>query len=141
MTEDRKSIYKEALLDHYRHPRNRGELDGADVIKRGRNPRCGDEVELGLHFEGDRIDWIRFRGRGCSVCIASASMLTEAVTGKSREEIQVISKDMHAWFSHESDQAPAQVLQPLEVTRIHPSRQRCVMLSWEALDEALGEGG
>ena len=73
------TLYKEVLLEHFHQPRNKGGLQGADVLRRGSNPRCGDEIEVGLFLQGDRLERVKFRGRGCSVCIASASLMTEAL--------------------------------------------------------------
>ena len=86
------SLYKEVLLDHFHHPRNKGDLAGADVVRRGSNPRCGDEIEVGIEVEAGRLSRVRFRGRGCSVCIASASLMTEAVTGRDAAEAQALAE-------------------------------------------------
>jgi nitrogen fixation NifU-like protein len=137
------SLYKETLLRHYRHPHNKceGELKGADIVRRGANPRCGDEIEVGLYLQDGHLARVEFRGRGCSVCIASASMMTEAVQGRSAKEARQLCADMQAWF-HKGDGAgltePPKDLQALSAVREYPARRRCVLLSWEALDDALG---
>src|SRR3546814_8415534 len=69
------TIYKEALLDHYRNPRNRGDLENTQIVRRGRNPLCGDEVDIGITIEDETLTRVRFRGRACSICIASASIM------------------------------------------------------------------
>lgn len=137
-------LYKAALLDHYRNPRNKGDVGDADVLHRGSNPRCGDEVEVGVYMDGDLLKSVRFRGRGCSICLASASMMTEAATGRSREEALRLHRRMHEWFDCEAAAAtpvfdqdlPAQV-QPLSAVRHFPARRQCVLLAWNALAEAL----
>jgi nitrogen fixation NifU-like protein len=136
------SLYKETLLKHYRHPHNRcdGELQGADVVRRGGNPRCGDEVEVGLYLHDGRLAKVKFRGRGCSVCIASSSMMTDAVSGQSTEEARQLCHHMQDWFQQGdgTDLAPPpEDLQALSAVREHPARRRCVLLSWEALADAL----
>jgi nitrogen fixation NifU-like protein len=134
------TLYKDILLEHSRHPRNKGELEGADVVCRGSNPRCGDEVEVGLFMQGDRLQSVRFRGRGCSVCMASSSLMTEAVSGRSRSEARDLCQQMQAWFTpgDGADVAePLPALGALEAVRGYPARRRCVLLSWEALSEAL----
>jgi nitrogen fixation NifU-like protein len=131
------SLYKDVLLEHYRHPHNRGGLEQTDVIRRGSNPRCGDDIEVGIKYEGNRLAQVRFRGRGCSICIASASMMTEAVHGKSREEASQLYKKMKQWFEDKQDTEPEASLRPLAAVRDHSARRRCVMLSWEALEDAL----
>lgn len=133
------SIYKDVLMDHYRNPRNRGDLRDADVVRRGSNPRCGDDIEVGVNFDDDRLDRVMFRGRGCSVCLASASMMTEAVTGKSKQDAHQLAGGMKAWFSADGEK-PAESLQALEAVRGHSARKRCVLLAWEALDDALTAG-
>lgn len=131
--------YNDTLKDHYHHPRNRSDPSDAQVVRRGRNPRCGDDLEIGVDFDGDTLSRVRFRGRGCSICIVSASMMTEAVTGHSREEARALSTFMHEWFAGQAvadDEAPGP-LRPLSLVRKFPARRRCVLLAWEALDETL----
>lgn len=133
------TAYKEALLDHYRNPRNRGDPGNAQVVRRGRNPRCGDDLEIGVDFDGDTLSRVRFRGRGCSICIASASIMTEAITGKDFSEVRTLTDFMHRWFGDDGsagDEAPEWLL-PLSPVRQMPARRRCVLLAWEALNEAL----
>ncbi len=134
------SLDKDILMDHYRNPRNRAALGDADVVRRGSNPRCGDDLEIGVNFDDATLQKVRFRGRGCSVCIASASMMTEAVTGKTREETHRLYQSMKAWLSAEDvgGSAPLESLQPLAAVRVHHARRRCVLLAWEALNDALG---
>lgn len=132
--------FKTILMDHYRHPRNRGRLAQAHVTKRGRNPRCGDDVEVAVLFEDDRLQQVVFEGRGCSVCIASASMMTEAVSGKTREQARTLYQEIAAWFSEKSrrpDVGEMEFLHALEAVRRYPARERCVLLAWQALNEAL----
>lgn len=132
------ALYKQQLLDHARKPRNKGDLSGADRTARGSNPRCGDEIELGLYLDADRIERIEFRGRGCSICIASASLLTEAACGR-REEVLALCENVYAWLDpgNSHDQAPCESLQALGPVRAHRARQRCALLSWGALRDAL----
>lgn len=136
------ALYKEALLEHYRHPRNRcsGAIHGADAVERGANPRCGDEVEIGVFLQGTAIEEVRFRGRGCSICIASASMMTEAVTGLTVANTRLLCDRMRNWFG-EGESAPdlplPEGLQALVAVRRYPARKKCVLLSWEALGDAL----
>ena len=132
------ALYKEQLLDHARKPRNRGDLEDADLRCRGSNPRCGDEVELGLYLDDGALDQLRFRGRGCSICMASASLLTEVATG-SVDDAAALCGAMHDWFAAAEPEAPPPrpELAPLGPVRKHPARHRCVLLSWDALRQAL----
>ena len=134
------SFYKAVLLDHFRHPRNKGDLVGADVVVRGDNPRCGDEIEVGLFLRGNKLEQVKFRGRGCSVCIAAASMMSEAVTGRSKEEAHHLCEEMHNWFGKGNGtdvNQPPDDLEALSAVREYPARRRCVLLSWDALSDAI----
>lgn len=139
------SLYKEVLLEHYRHPHNRceGELEAADVVRRGSNPRCGDEVEVGLYLQAGRVEKVRFRGRGCSVCIASASLMTDAVSGRSTDAARQLCEDMRHWFRQGDGEhiaaPPPEGLLALSAVREYPARRRCVLLAWDALAEALDQ--
>ena len=135
-------VYKEKLLEHYRQPRNRcdGAIEAADAIERGSNPRCGDEVEVGIFLTEGGLDKVQFRGRGCAVCIASASMMTEAVTGMRVDQALRLCEQMHTWFDAQDDAATLTLpesLQALGAVREHPARRKCVLLSWEALAAAI----
>ena len=81
-------FYKEVVLDHYQRPRNRGELENADIEEHLNNPLCGDEVTVYAKLRDGKVANIRFTGRGCSISQASASMLTERLSGKDREEAE-----------------------------------------------------
>lgn len=131
-------LYKALLLDHARKPRNKGDLSDADQVCRGSNPRCGDEIDLGLYFEDGQLDRVKFRGRGCAICIASASMLTE-VAGGSPESVLDLCDAMHDWFDPGAarDQAPCDELLALGPVRAHPARHRCALLCWDALRSSM----
>jgi nitrogen fixation NifU-like protein len=86
-------IYKDIILDYYRHPRNFGELPDPDVRAKDSNPLCGDVIEMELKIRDGRIDDLRFKGRGCAISQASASMLTELAKGKTLEEVKSMGKD------------------------------------------------
>lgn len=137
-------MYKETLLEHYRHPRNRceGPIQNADATERGANPRCGDEVEVAIFLQDDTIEQVKFRGRGCAICIASASMMTETVNGNSVTRALDLCDQMRAWFgrpeSPTADSLPHS-LNALEAVRNHPARKKCVLLSWEALAGAIAQ--
>jgi len=133
-------LYKAQLLDHFKKPRNKvlGELTVMQVVRRGSKPRCGDEIEVGLSLKDNLIDLIQFRGRGCSVCIASASMMTEFITGKPVEHAKIIAIQMQRWIEGEDVNIPS-ILKPLKAVRHHPARKKCVMLAWHALIEGLEE--
>ncbi len=89
MSED---IYKETILDHFRHPRNFGELPNANARAREANVVCGDVIEMQLRVDGDKVEDVRFQGQGCAISLASASKLTEFSKGKSVSEIKQLGK-------------------------------------------------
>lgn len=133
-------LYKDVLMAHYRKPYNYGDLSDVDVVRRGSNPRCGDEVEIGVRFDGERLAKVAFKGRCCAICIASASMMTEVLTGRQRDDARRLCLEMTAWFSGADDGAvavPPEPLPALSAVRPYPARRRCVLLAWEALDGAL----
>src|SRR6185436_3942557 len=81
------ALYQEMILDHYRRPRNKGTLENPDASVEMNNPLCGDEIGLQVAFDGDQISDVKFSGRGCSISLASASMMTQLLKGKTRVEI------------------------------------------------------
>lgn len=85
-------VYKETILDHYRHPRNYGDLPDANARAKDSNVLCGDVIEMQLRLNGNRIDDVRFRGQGCAISLASASMLTEFSKGKPISEMEKLGK-------------------------------------------------
>lgn len=86
-------LYREHILDHYQHPRNRGTLDHPDISYEDANPLCGDLIRMDLQVKDGRIDQVRFSGTGCSISQAAASMLCEAIEGKTLDEARKISRD------------------------------------------------
>ena len=135
------SLYKDILLDHFHNPRNRGELDSLQIVKRGSNPRCGDEIEIGVDCNDDMLETVRFRGRGCSTCLASASMMTECTKGMTTAGARNLAGEMNAWIVGERETAPAEGVAALAAVKQHPARKKCVLLAWQALDAILHELG
>jgi len=137
------SLYKEILLNHFRHPRNKGRLPKADLVARGRNPRCGDDIEIEVKLQGDRLDQVMFSGRGCSVCMASASIMTSEVVGKSIGVARDLCQTMDKLFNEGEKQEEALAmklegdLNVLSAVKEVPARRHCVLLSWQALSDAL----
>lgn len=131
------ALYKEALLDHFKNPRNhrREPFEGEYLTARGRNPRCGDDVEVGLKVEQGLIVEAGFRGRGCSICMASTSMLVEALDHAEFTEAKALYAQVRSWADEEV-RLPDN-LQPLDAVRSSPSRKRCALLGWNALGELL----
>lgn len=134
------SIYKELILDHYRKPRNKGALEAPTVSVSMRNPMCGDEVELMLAVDGERIADARFTGHGCSISQASVSMMTETLKGKTLDEALDLERRFLALMRGEEEPRMDRALgdlRSLEGVSKLPVRIKCALLGWNALDEAV----
>src|SRR2546430_8062774 len=118
--------YRDYILDHYRNPRNYGKLANANAHAEDSNPLCGDQLAIDLHIEGDQVTEVRFKGRGCAISQASASMLSEMIEGKTVEEVVQLGKD--------------DVLESLGIA-ISPARMKCAFLSLRVLHRSLALAG
>ncbi|MGH8178568.1 MAG: Fe-S cluster assembly sulfur transfer protein SufU [Steroidobacter sp.] len=137
---DLKDLYRDVIVDHNRNPRNFGKLEPADAHADGHNPLCGDRLTLYVNLEGDRIRETRFEGSGCAISIASASLLTEAVKGRSKQEVHSLFEDMHALLTqHDAtvDLPKLGKLAALSGVREFPVRVKCASLCWHTLNAAL----
>ena len=153
-------LYREIILDHYRNPRNRGELPAPPAhAETGFNPLCGDEITLYIQVDGDRLDDIKLTGQGCSISQSSASMMSAAVKGKSLAEARAIIRTFKAMMStHEqrldgdgaedtegaggsaaSEQVSLGDLEALQGVVKFPVRIKCATLSWNTLSQALDQ--
>ena len=134
------ALYQEMILDHYRRPRNKGNLENADASVEMKNPLCGDEIVVQVAFDGDSVRDLRFSGRGCSISQASASMMTQLVKGKSADEIEQIRKLFRELMLGDSAAAldeRLKSLRPLSGVAKFPARVKCALLAWSALERAL----
>lgn len=134
-------LYKEVILDHYRDPRNKGRLDPHDVALERNNPLCGDEIELFLHFAGENIDGISFEGKGCSISLASTSMMTEKIKGLSNKDAREMAESIKRMMAgeEEGDADTLGDLVSLKGVVKYPVRIKCALLGWNTLLEALEE--
>jgi nitrogen fixation NifU-like protein len=114
-------MYRDYILDHYKNPRNSGELPGATNTYHDNNPLCGDEITMALLIEDDRVKDVRFKGKGCAISQASASILTEEIKGKTLDEVKAIDRE--------------HVLENLGIT-ISPARVKCALLGLKTLKGA-----
>lgn len=140
-------LYREVILDHYRNPRNKGHIDSPDATAHGVNPLCGDEVTIDLTFNGDTVTEVAIESQGCSISQSSASMMTEAIKGKTRSEIESLTNKFKSMMSIEEDtdlgldpERPGSVLGDIEAlqgVRQYPVRIKCANLGWTVLAEAL----
>jgi len=136
---DLKDLYQEVIVDHNRNPRNFGKLDNADKKLEGFNPLCGDRLTLYLKINDDQIDDISFDGAGCAISVASASLMTDAMKGKSIEEAESIFNEFHELVTNEDeiDFDKMGKLAVLAGVRNYPTRVKCATLCWHTLNSAL----
>lgn len=132
-------LYQEVILDHYRKPRNFGTLAGADRTAEGHNPLCGDRVSVQVRMKGDTIDDVRFQGKGCAISTASASMMTDAVRGKSRAEAEALFGKFHALVTGGANGTKSDLgkLEAFGGVSEFPIRVKCASLAWHTLKAAL----
>ena len=136
-------LYRELILDHYRSPRNRRALDDPKVVGEGYNPLCGDEIVVHVRLEGDVVSDIGFTGRGCSISQASGSMMTEALKGKSLEDVRSLIAAFTRMMTDPDYMPPAELgdLEALQGVAKYPVRVKCATLAWHALEEGLNQRG
>lgn len=136
-----RALYQDIVLEHKRAPRHFGPLDTATHQARGHNPQCGDDLQVQLQIEGDTVADIRFNGQGCAICIASASMMTEAVIGHDVAFAQALQQRFRAVLTGqcEPDGAELGKLISLASVRRYPSRIKCALLGWHALMHAIAD--
>ncbi len=144
-------LYREVILDHYRNPRNRGRLDDPQAEADGVNPLCGDEIHVELSFDGDVVSDVAVSGQGCSISQSSASMMSEAIKGKTRDDVaDLVGRFRKMMSLEESESAgigldpdrPGAVLGDIEAlqgVRQYPVRIKCASLGWTTLMQALGD--
>ena len=142
---DLEELYQEVILDHSRKPRNFGKLEGADRSLEGYNPLCGDQLTLYLKLQGDVVTDVAFEGSGCSISRASTSMMTQAIKGRTRTQVEVTFGRFHKMVTREPGAAvDAEDLGDLELlagVAEFPARVKCATLAWHTLRAALkGEG-
>ena len=137
-------LYRELILDHYRSPRNQGELVKATAAAEGMNPSCGDELRLGILIAGNSVQDVRFVGQGCSISQASSSMMTEQIRGRSLDAVRAIAdKIQHMLtdngFDVDADAVEIGDLEALQGVARFPVRVKCALLAWKVLAQALAE--
>jgi nitrogen fixation NifU-like protein len=136
---DLQELYRDVILDHNRSPRNFGRLEPADAQAAGHNPLCGDKLTLTLRMQGDRVEDLRFEGQGCAISTASASLMTEAVKGRSRQEIARLYDEVHALLTAPSGERAPELGKLLALAGVaeYPARVKCASLCWHTLNAAL----
>ena len=142
------SLYQTLILEHYRHPKNKGELPDKTVEVHVHNPVCGDEIKLQLKVEGDVIESARFVGTGCSISQAAVSMMTGLITGRKLSEAEDLAARFTQLMHGDAEAAKDKKLgdlRALQGVSKFPVRIKCALIGFDALQEALkrtsGEGG
>jgi nitrogen fixation NifU-like protein len=134
------SLYQELILDHYRKPRNKGELADANRTVHMQNPVCGDEVRLQLRLREGLIEEARFEGQGCSISQASVSMMTQLLRGRTVADARTLSERFRTMMHGNAEAAKDRSLGDLRAlagVSQFPVRIKCALLAWEALGEAV----
>lgn len=134
------SLYQQLILDHYRHPRNKGELDPKTVEVHVSNPVCGDEVRLQMRVEDDRIADVKFVGQGCSISQAAVSMMTVLLKGRSLSDADALAHRFTEMMHGDQDAARDKALGDLRAlagVSKFPVRIKCALLGFDALREAV----
>lgn len=137
---DLKDLYRDVIVDHNKHPRNFGVLNPADAHADGHNPLCGDQLSVTVKLNGDQIEDVKFDGHGCAISVASASLMTEAVRGKSKQQFIALHTKVHEMLTqHDSSLDPMSLgkLGALSGVREFPARVKCASLCWRTLEAAL----
>lgn len=139
--DDLRDLYQEVIIDHGRRPRNFGAPATAGRLARGHNPLCGDELTVFLNLDGDTISEVRFEGTGCAISVASASLMSENLKGKTLAEFEKIYGNFHHMVTEdEGAEARAADLGKLGVlagVREFPARVKCATLAWHTLHAAV----
>ena len=145
---DLRDLYQEVILDHGKSPRNFGHPDGANRTAHGHNAMCGDTIDVFLTVDGDgKIADAAFEGQGCAISVASASMMTEMLKGRTQADAHHLFETMHALCTGHEDEADlseldedtADRMQILAGVRQYPMRVKCATLAWHTMDKAMNE--
>ncbi len=134
-------LYRELILDHYKHPRHHKALPSPDVVAEGYNHVCGDEVTMQLAFDGDVLEDLGINGRGCSISQASGSMMSELVEGKSIGEIRRLSGEFKRMLTDEGAPVPDDLgdLEALQGVAKFAVRVKCATLAWHTLEDGMAQ--
>lgn len=138
---DLNELYQETILEHNKNPRNFREIEDADKEADGNNPLCGDALRVYVKMDGDTVSDVAFKGSGCAISKASASMMTQSVKGKTREEAEQLFGEFHAMVTGnldiETDNHHLGKLRIFAGVLEFPARVKCASLSWHTLNAAL----
>ncbi|RXJ01800.1 SUF system NifU family Fe-S cluster assembly protein [Anaerobacillus alkaliphilus] len=134
------TLYRQVIMDHYKNPRNRGELEGDSLTVNMNNPTCGDRIQLQMKVEDGKIADAKFIGEGCSISLSSASMMTQAVKGKSVEDALALSEifsNILLGKDYDEDRFDLGDIEALQGVAKFPARIKCATLAWKAMEKGL----
>ncbi len=143
---DLRDLYQQVIVDHNKHPRNFGRLDDCDREAEGYNPLCGDKLHVCLKLNDEGvIEDVSFEGEGCAISVASASLMTEAIKGRTVDEFRRMFEDFQHMVTASLDEQPDEArlgkLAVLAGVREFPSRIKCATLCWHTMNTAVEGGG
>ena len=132
-------LYQEIIIDHAKTPRNFGCCANPSHQQEGKNPLCGDQLQVSLVVEDHIIKEVKFDGEGCAISMASASLMTEAITGKTLDEVRLLFDDVHAMLTGHPEEIVLELgkLKVLSGVSEYPMRVKCASLAWHTLIAAL----
>ncbi|MFD0716441.1 Fe-S cluster assembly sulfur transfer protein SufU [Paenibacillus sp. GCM10027626] len=130
-------LYRRVIMDHYKNPRNRGTMDADSVTINLNNPTCGDRISLQLQLEDGKVKQAKYTGEGCSISMSSASMMTEAVKGKSLDEALALADNFSSFIKGESVEFDYEDIEALSGVSKFPARIKCATLAWNALRKGI----
>ncbi|MFB1051179.1 Fe-S cluster assembly sulfur transfer protein SufU [Paraliobacillus sp. JSM ZJ581] len=134
------TLYRQVIMDHYKNPRNRGSFDEESLTINMNNPTCGDRIQLHLLVEDDIVKDAKFEGEGCSISLSSASMMTQAIKGKSTEDALHMSKvfsEMMLGNDVDTEDMDLGDIEALQGVAKFPARIKCATLSWKAMEKGI----
>ncbi len=139
MNDNLDDLYRDIIMDHYKSPRGKKDIHDADFVNEGKNPVCGDEIEVSMKVEGGRVHDISVQCMGCAISVASGSMLAETIKGKSVDEVKKIARAVRAILKGEEPDEKIELgdLEALEGVNRFPVRIKCALLSWSTLVDGL----
>jgi nitrogen fixation NifU-like protein len=142
MSSNLDQLYRQVIMDHYKNPRNKGVLEDGALTINMNNPTCGDRIQLTLKVEDGKIESAKFDGEGCSISLASASMMTQAVKGLSVEEAVKLANifyDMMLGNDYDDESIDLGDIEALQGVSKFPARIKCATLAWKAMEQGVGK--
>ncbi|MCM3663347.1 SUF system NifU family Fe-S cluster assembly protein [Mesobacillus subterraneus] len=136
------NLYRQVIMDHYKNPRNKGVLDEGSLTVNMNNPTCGDRIQLTMKVEDGKVTDSKFEGEGCSISMSSASMMTQAIKGRSVEEALKLSQifsDIMQGNDYDEDELDLGDIEALQGVAKFPARIKCATLAWKAMEKGLKE--